>query len=592
MLSKRNEKQIMHIVLFIILLFVGAGSFIRIFFGAELSDEAYSVAEAYLVADGAIPFVTNWSQIPGWALLMAPFSKIYIWLNGSTEGMFLYMRLVSFILTVLFMSVIYRLLKGYLEPEYIRIIYIMPAVVPFFHGLTVFRADRPALFIIWISGILLVLSLYDNGKKHYAFFSGICAAAAILCYAQLLIYCFIIVLMLVGYELKQDKKFVITFRFVMGGILTAGVTTGYLIIKSGNIYRFIKGFQYLLSDVAYFRIENDGIYKFAPFMKVVLLDIIIKHILFYTGLAAVICAIITYKRRCYDKQYFRLLSLTYGTVLSCISYVIEYHNVRLLIIIYYICLHLYLTAPWFVLYTHKYKKLCSLLLFFFWFPSGVWMIVTALTTYAEPVTRTLLLSNGSFLTLLFAALAFRELMDKTDTVLTGIAASCILAAVVSFSMLFNVYSYMYRDGDIGQLNHRVRTGAYKGVFTTKERKQGIIKLEEVIREYTNEDNRVLAMESVPFVYLMTDAHPCTPSTWDQSMYVHGFNDDSLYMHYFEMTGSVPDRIIYIQSEIHADISIDCEGYRFNDYVDENYELIYEDRDAMYPVLIYARKNNN
>ncbi len=59
-----------------------------------------------------------------------------------------------------------------------------------------------------------------------------------------------------------------------------------------------------------------------------------------------------------------------------------------------------------------------------------------------------------------------------------------------------------------------------------------------------------------------------------------------------MTGSVPDRIIYIRSGIHGDISIDCEGYKFNDYVNENYELIYEDRDAMYPVLIYARKNNN
>lgn len=36
-------------------------SLIRLFYSAELTDVAYAVAENYLVAEGGLPFINNWS---------------------------------------------------------------------------------------------------------------------------------------------------------------------------------------------------------------------------------------------------------------------------------------------------------------------------------------------------------------------------------------------------------------------------------------------------------------------------------------------------------------------------------------------------
>lgn len=92
------EEKISKIFACIIIGIVFGFTIIRLFYGAELSDEAYTVAETYMVSRGALPFVNNWSQMPGYTLLLAPFVKIYTMIVGGTDGIVLFFRFLSFLL--------------------------------------------------------------------------------------------------------------------------------------------------------------------------------------------------------------------------------------------------------------------------------------------------------------------------------------------------------------------------------------------------------------------------------------------------------------------------------------------------------------
>ena len=99
-------KQLKHlpILIFSVLIVFAAIalSFIRIFLGTEITDEAFYTAEAMLVNQGATPFVDNWTQAPGATLLYAPLVKLYQWFVPNMEGVFLYMRIAFWIYRLLF----------------------------------------------------------------------------------------------------------------------------------------------------------------------------------------------------------------------------------------------------------------------------------------------------------------------------------------------------------------------------------------------------------------------------------------------------------------------------------------------------------
>ena len=67
---------------------------VRMHFAIDFTDESWYVAEPFLVANGAIPYVNNWSQTPGFTVPLAFFYKMFCGINGGTEGIFLFSRLL------------------------------------------------------------------------------------------------------------------------------------------------------------------------------------------------------------------------------------------------------------------------------------------------------------------------------------------------------------------------------------------------------------------------------------------------------------------------------------------------------------------
>jgi len=463
-------------------------------------------------------------------------------------------------------------------------LYLAAYIIPFWHGLTVFRADRPALFFSWISSLLAVCacsseSSADNSKKMI-FFSGVCSALSVLMYSQMVVYCLLLFIYIIYYSIKSKK--ILALMYIYGGIITAVIITGYLVAR-GGFDGLINGLNFLIKDVAYFRLPRENNSGIMVFIQDVFENFLFSYIIFWV-MAKLGCYLIKSLSK-YSRNICNLIALIAG--ISTILW--KNLRVNLMSVTFYLFLLLFLVTPTWIIQIRKRQDLFKSMFFTMWIPSGALMVVASLSTYANPISRTLLLGNGALLFLLVACYALEYEDDKSINEFFRTSYS-IVSILVCVSMILNVYCYIYRDGELFTLNTRVDSGAYKGVYTTSARAEALIEIEEIIRTYTDRDDYLLAMECVPFVYLMSDAHPCTPSSWDQSMYWHGFNEDNIYMDYFAMVGREPSKIIYVISEIHSRVSIDEEGYLFNDFVNENYEILYENREIQYPIVIYSKKN--
>lgn len=165
----------------------------------------------------------------------------------------------------------------------------------------------------------------------------------------------------------------------------------------------------------------------------------------------------------------------------------------------------------------------------------------------------------------------------------------IFSIIFLTSTLLTMYSIVYRDVDILETNCIVESGVYKGIITDKKRCNGLVKLEETIRKYTEKFEFILFLDNVPMAYLMNNGIPFTPSTWDISAYTYGFNDDFLYKTYFKHKKNLPNKIIYIDTGRDELVSIMKEGYNFSEFVKLRYTLIKVYKDDIYPVYIYELK---
>lgn len=141
------------------------------------------------------------------------------------------------------------------------------------------------------------------------------------------------------------------------------------------------------------------------------------------------------------------------------------------------------------------------------------------------------------------------------------------------------------------LTTRIKEGVYSGIYTTEEKAAALQGLETYVRSNTNAGEYVLFMDRAPMAYLMTDAHSCSPTSWDPQLYSEGFKGDSTMLQdYFAVVNQTPDKVIYIQTSSDKLTSIESDDYKFSQYVKHNYSLESEDTiENMYKVMVYSRK---
>ncbi|MGZ3456703.1 MAG: hypothetical protein ACXVEF_44265 [Polyangiales bacterium] len=87
------------------------------------------------------------------------------------------------------------------------------------------------------------------------------------------------------------------------------------------------------------------------------------------------------------------------------------------------------------------------------------------------------------------------------------------AASVVYYHVELIYSFVYRDAPVEALTARVRTGPYKGMYTTPATSALLAELTSVLRRHEDKAGRIVSYYDFPAGYLFTQMRVGMPSSW-------------------------------------------------------------------------------
>ncbi|MDY9920628.1 MAG: hypothetical protein U2P59_02230 [Synergistota bacterium] len=559
----------------------------RIFYGIEITDEAFYVAEGYIVTQGATPFV-NMFQASGFALLNASFVWLYVSVTGSTAGIMLYFRIISLLLRLTLVLIVCLIMKPYMKAK-ITALWLLPFVAFVPHSIITMSYNTWALILMPLCCVLVVRSiLSENHRMSFGIIGGSVFAFIILCYPLMIITGIVLLPLILAYEKFNHIGHKTLYGYLAGGLITGVVILLFFTLQSGNFYGIFEGLKIIIVDNPYNKlpkgISNESLQTFTGYMKNWILSISIAYM--FINLPVL------------NKKQKSLLVII--SVITCIFYYsynifIDYAQIMYTLqarhqISSVLC-RLFFPIPLILLpLIEKKKKLAQALLIFIYLTSLISCFASSYFAFNGMNNRYYFLVQGTLLVIPFIYFAINDLIEVKIEKVISFLSSTLIACVFTLGFLMNYYGYLYRDEPIDQLNYKVKYGVYSGLYTTRARGEGILSLEKTIRSVTNSSDNILFMDCVPMAYLMTDAQYTAPSTWDIQLYSYGFTDDILLQKYFKTVNRTPNKIIFIFTGRDKILSIDSQNYKFNDYVKSNYELV-SNITAHFPVKIYHKRKS-
>lgn len=560
----------------------------RTSFGVEVTDEAFWVTEPYLLTQGAIPFVDSWSQTPLTSLLLAPLVSIYLSLTGGTEGIFLYMAYAAVLFRLVIAVAVWYFLKDGMDSRIAAVCALLLfCLAP--HNCRSLDYNVLSLNLLALSGSLLCSASYQSdlskATRRYAG-GGVVMALCAIAHTLQLVNCLLFFILLLFTERRKWKNIPFFFFYALSGLSIAIFTVLYLEIVGGG--KLFAGILCVLSS-NYFHIPRidfwGQLHYFIPSFAALVLRRWLPLFLLCFGALSVFLYL---KKRIFFRYLPSIFSLAH-TLATCGVLALgcwQRWNSNSLIML------LFFTAPLYLFAIKPiYRRASFRLLFFFWLPAFFSLLLISLASVSDVTVRYYTLFQGAMLGIPFA---FRALSDSAwgpiaDRVSfrQALALPCLLGALFSASMLLHYWSYVYRDDPIPQLTYRVESGVYKGCHTSPERGRAIESLETQIRSVTSADETVLVSDLLPTAYLMTQAKPCTPSSWDPCMYQYGFQDAALFLQYFHLRDTVPDKILYINGQ-NFPLSIDDPENEFAAFVHERYTLSEEFGEGLFSMRVFTK----
>lgn len=565
MKHRYSKKQYVEFGMMIFLIVWVAGySFYRIFWGVEISDEMFYIADASLVNNGGVPFVNMWMQTAGAALLYAPLIKVYELINGGMDGIFLFMRAAFCIYRIgIFLLIYFMLRKG--RSSWAITLAAIP-LVPFYYSLIpMFSYTSVPFSLLLLVSVLLYAGWekFQEGKgTKLVFICGILMALVTLSYPTLVIDCCIMLILIAYYFRTQWKKYLL--QYVLGGGITAIIVTGYLIFKAGTITNLIHGLSMMLVGNPYMRILRRMSIKDG--CNIILQWVKYPSIFLFAGIISIIIVFIIKniavdRKRNINIKLASTLGISVGIILGlCYSYKLE----NALISLKSATAVLFIGVICYRIVCNKNKKL-AVAFNVVAIPEIVAILILWKTVIGGISNRYYVVFPMGLLCILYCYYALK-FSHETVSIVTAMMMSllCIL-----IGLNFN-FGYLYREDSLGRLDTKIDRGIYKGIYTSEQKANSLVELEEYISENVNKNDKVLFMDCAPMAYLMSDAHYCTPATWEIMAYHYGINDDAVMKEYFALIQDIPDKIIYIDTGRDELLSIEKKGYKFNEFVNEYY----------------------
>lgn len=561
----------------------------RLFFGVEFTDEAYYVATVRNEARGALPYLDALSLSSGFPLSVVWIERLYEQITGGTEGLFLFMRLAYFAFKAVICLVVILLLRRHfptpgLVLTLLALLYFAPSNLSNFSYNSV-----PALWFLLTSALLFSAVRGAERQRVKLFAAGVAAAFASVANPPLtLVAIFLTILIPIFLRIEKGRALRVGWWLIGAAVVAVPLFAA--------ISRRAGGLLEALARLEVFVPNGSGVIRVATEdQQNMISNVFEPHHDFFVLICIVIAAGFCVRL---------LLSANRGRVSAqgCEIERTVVNDALCIIAVVYMVMLLHDTLS--AVPSNRYLLTYETSIVFIPVALLVWNSrpgcfrderVMALFWCIPPLATLVIMSilnafgvsgrwySFAFIAALVPLFAFRAGVHRV----VSYAVSGILIVLT----LYSSYAYIYRDSPAASLTTQVGGGVYKGIWTTQERAEGIVALEETLREHIAPEKTILFRDVVPFGYLMVDNPALSQDAWDPLQYSYGLDDGQRLKsveEYAASHGGYADCIVYVDFGRDEVMSIDDDTFPFTEFVKKNYSLTYEDRDAIYPVVIYEK----
>lgn len=540
---KYNLKNHSFIFICIITVFM----FLRMFYGTELTDEAFYISDSIAMLHGNTAYsYNNFSYGSGAGLFSAIFYWLFEKVNPSHTGIMLFSRICYLMIWYIVMYVIYIILKKKYCPEDVLIFVALLSVCHPGQGVYDFSYNSfPFLFTI-----LSMMIMYNTVEIHviprtaHIFLSGFFMGCAIIAHPGYTVAAIVGIGLLLVRTINSPNRYVV--RIYIGGMISVIAFTIWWICTCTNWNVFCDGIRQFYSSniiialvISILLLYVIYLYRYRINAALFVDDMYIEKagckVALYIILATIFWAILK-EANFHQNGLFRfgiIGSLLVGYIFVCKIYV---------------------------------KNLIFLYL-------GVYPVIYSVLMMVM-VDHRIALTRFSVASLSFAIGMFCIISNKGNR---SIIIYGIMSIVTIFICCNNVF-YIYRDSPISELNVQVSEGVYAGIYTTDERAHDLPEMEKYLNSIICENDYYAFRDNVPAAYLMMHhGRMCGITTWDELNYSYGRNAPELLYSYYKRRNVVPDIIVYVDYGRDNMLSIYDANYKYNDFVNENYELKVEEK---------------
>lgn len=477
----------------------------RITYGVDFSDEAFYAAMPYTFALGNQPFVHELALQQTAAILLIPFTKVYVALRGA-EGIMLAFRVLFLLLAALTGAAIFRLARELTGTAAAIVMSVLPfAIVP---GILSVSYNTLGMNFL-CAGACLTAHGVLRANRRSLWLAGPALILAAFAYPTLVIpgtlSAFVAAIWLARQGRKEEWRSLVYGW--LGAVVLAFVVTaalGWDNLATSLIY-MLRHARHGGSDQGQLQTLWIALRTSAPYETWKL------YALAAAGLATLFV------------RKWRWLGLT--LMIALLASFLDDLNWRIVatVTIYSV---LYLTI---VVAVTSWKRGGAPVAVMVLLPGLAAAFITAWTS-SNGFPNAMIGAYTALTAALILALASAE---RLGTTLLPLAVAAFIAAAAS-----STFRHVYVDSELEYLTARIPTGPYAGLRTTPQRRDFVLQLAADVKRHA-QGKRAIFYDSFPAGYLFVDTPPRVEGTWIPFAIAFPGFDRTWYTSYFSLPENRP-----------------------------------------------------
>lgn len=503
----------------------------RLYVGVDFTDESFYAALQYRFALGDMPLRDEQNLTQFSAVLVLPLTRLFLFLQGSAEGLVLFLRQVHLLFTVLIgLSVVIavRPIVGWSAALLTSAICLV--FVPF-------NIHSPSYNTLgsgfWTIGCFL--GLYATQRRLISrwpyFLSGIAHALAILAYPTLLVPVCLFVILFVFYAAERGVSRQPS-SYIWGGLLVAVIPLT-MVLKAG--LGAVLALPAYFASVAAFGKQAGGVEK--------LWQIVLNFGLQVPRPGVLITGMLLLALWHWRKPSPMRFILPFLPLLL-VGYSFGANGTAALYLVTAVGLFGPLVYP-FVREDFFSKKIYRLV----WCPSFVAGVITAWSSSNGTVNASIGMFPAALVSVLLTVRALHLMPTHCarDRVVQAVMM-LVTPTVVVVPLLLGGYADVYGDPAPRGRGHTegVTSGPFMGIRTTPEKNLFIQTLTQDLTSLVRVSDTVLFFNDFPAGYLFTSARPATNSIWLPSGVRGATIDRSPTLSYYEKNTNKPHLVFLLK----------------------------------------------